>query len=258
MTTLPTLGQGDRLIEDGGPTVRFQALWLEAMAVLEENGGDIEAVEAALAGKQNAAAILSALSALASNGLIARTGAGTLAARTLTGPAAGISVTNGNGVAGNPTLALTNDLAGLEGLTGTGLAQRTGTDTWATVPYEALSFTPSLRIGGSTTGIAYASGGREGRGTRIGNRVLFELTITLTNKGTATGPVTIDGLPGSAVASASGFPWIASVTGITVPAYLVSGSTVLLRQFSGGALVNLTDANFTNTTGLVISGSYPI
>ncbi len=74
---------------------------------------------------------VSALNALATTGLIARTGVGALAARTLTGPAAGISVTNGNGVAGNPTLALTNDMAALEGLASTGIAVRTAADTWA-------------------------------------------------------------------------------------------------------------------------------
>lgn len=86
-------------------------------------GADVQAYDADLA----------ALAALASTGLIARTGAGTVAARTLTGPAAGITVTNGDGVSGNPTLALANDLAGLEGLSGTGYAKRTGTDTWTTV-----------------------------------------------------------------------------------------------------------------------------
>src|SRR5215831_10816800 len=48
------------------------------------------------------------------NGLLARTGASTASGRTLTGPAAGITVTNGDGVAGNPTLALANDLSALE------------------------------------------------------------------------------------------------------------------------------------------------
>jgi hypothetical protein len=41
---------------------------------------------------------------LTTNGLVARTGAGTAAARTLTA-GTGITVTNGNGVAGNPTVA---------------------------------------------------------------------------------------------------------------------------------------------------------
>lgn len=74
---------------------------------------------------------LDAIAALSSSGIIARTGAGTSAARTITGPAAGISVTNGDGVAGNPTIALSNDLAAIEGLSGTGIARRTGADTWS-------------------------------------------------------------------------------------------------------------------------------
>ena len=73
------------------------------------------------------------------NGLVARTAAATYAARTLTPPAAGIGVTNGDGVAGNPTLSLANDLAALEGLGSTGFAARTASDTWAQRSIEALS-----------------------------------------------------------------------------------------------------------------------
>lgn len=51
---------------------------------------------------------------------------------TITAPAAGITVTNGDAVAGPPTLGLANDLAAVEGLSGTGIAARTATDTWAT------------------------------------------------------------------------------------------------------------------------------
>jgi hypothetical protein len=68
---------------------------------------------------------------LSSNGIIARTAADTIAARTITAPAAGISVSNGDGASGNPTLALANDLSALEGLGSTGIAVRTTTDTWA-------------------------------------------------------------------------------------------------------------------------------
>lgn len=74
---------------------------------------------------------LQALAALSSTGLAARTGDGTWATRTLTAPAAGITVSNGGGVAGNPTLALANDLAALEALGGTGIAVRTASDAWA-------------------------------------------------------------------------------------------------------------------------------
>lgn len=75
---------------------------------------------------------LDALAALGSGpGIVAKTGAGAFALRTLTAPAAGITVSNGTGGSGNPTLALANDLAGVEGLSGTGMAVRTATDTWA-------------------------------------------------------------------------------------------------------------------------------
>jgi len=47
---------------------------------------------------------LTALAGLASNGMIARTGSGTVSARTITA-GAGVSVTNGDGVAGNPTIS---------------------------------------------------------------------------------------------------------------------------------------------------------
>lgn len=51
---------------------------------------------------------LTAVAGLSSNGIIARTGAGAAAVRTLTGTASQISVSNGDGVSGNPTFALTN------------------------------------------------------------------------------------------------------------------------------------------------------
>lgn len=71
------------------------------------------------------------ITGFSSTGQLVRTGAGTYAFRTLTAPAAGISLSNGDGVSGNPTLALANDLAALEGLGSTGIAVRTAADTWA-------------------------------------------------------------------------------------------------------------------------------
>jgi Head domain of trimeric autotransporter adhesin len=49
---------------------------------------------------------LQGLSGLAASGIISRTGAGTYASRTLTGTASNITVTNGDGIAGNPTINL--------------------------------------------------------------------------------------------------------------------------------------------------------
>lgn len=61
--------------------------------------------------------------------LIGDTSSAVFTAATLTAPAAGLSITNG---AASITFALTNDLSGLEGLSSTGVAVRTGTSTWTT------------------------------------------------------------------------------------------------------------------------------
>lgn len=100
-------------------------------------------------------ATLAALAAFNSNGLLTQTAADTFAARTLTGPAAGITVSNGNGVSGNPTLALANDLSAIEGLAINGLAARTATDTWAartlTAPAAGITVTNGDGVAGNPT-----------------------------------------------------------------------------------------------------------
>lgn len=94
------------------------------------------------------------LQALANNstdGLWAHTGAGTGAARTLTAPAAGLTITNPAGIAGNPTLVLANDLAAIEGLASTGIAARIGSDSWAqrTITGTAAEITVTFGDGAS-------------------------------------------------------------------------------------------------------------
>lgn len=74
---------------------------------------------------------LAALEGLGSTGFAARTGSDAWAQRTLTAPAAGLTISNPAGIAGDPTFALANDLAGLEAVTGTGFGARTASDTWA-------------------------------------------------------------------------------------------------------------------------------
>lgn len=74
-----------------------------------------------------------ALHNLTGTGFIVRTASNTFAARSLAQPDAGLTITNPDAVSGNPTFALANDLAALEGLTGAGFARRTGTDAWSIV-----------------------------------------------------------------------------------------------------------------------------
>ena len=67
----------------------------------------------------------------AASGIVVKTGFDDVSTRTLQQPAAGITITNPAGTGGDPTFALTNDLAALEGLSSTGIAVRTATDSWA-------------------------------------------------------------------------------------------------------------------------------
>jgi hypothetical protein len=61
----------------------------------------------------------------ASNGIIAKSG-GSVTGRTLSTSGSGLSVTDGNGVSGNPTFQLTGVAASVAGLSGTGMLALTG------------------------------------------------------------------------------------------------------------------------------------
>lgn len=81
---------------------------------------------------------LAALAGVSATGLLARTGAGAAAARTVTG-STGLTVTNGDGVSGNPTLTLDATLAGISAVTTAAdqLVYSTGVDTFTTTSFTA-------------------------------------------------------------------------------------------------------------------------
>jgi hypothetical protein len=115
---------------------------------------------------------LQAIAALTGTGILSRTADGAWALRTLQAPAAGITITNPGGVAGNETFALANDLAALEGLSSTGLARRTGTDTWTvgttvSVPEGGTGLTSvtsnAVVIGAGTSPLALTNVGISGQ-----------------------------------------------------------------------------------------------
>src|SRR5438128_2557730 len=84
-----------------------------------------------------------------SNGYLVRTSAGSTIARLLVQPLAGLIISNSSGVSGNSVFSLANDLLGLEGLSSTGYAKRTGTDTWTTI-----SSIPAADLPGSFSGFS--------------------------------------------------------------------------------------------------------
>ncbi len=95
---------------------------------------------------------LAALAAKSSTGILVQTAADTYTSRSIAVPAAGITITNADGVSGNPTLALANDLAAVEGLSTTGYAIRTGTDTWTTRAITGQSGNISVTNGDGVAG----------------------------------------------------------------------------------------------------------
>jgi hypothetical protein len=106
---------------------------------------------AADVGAQPASAELSAIAALSAFGFPVRTGSGTYAIRSLVAPIAGFTITNPDGVSTNPIFTLSDDLAAIEALNGTGYYTRTGTNTWAA---RTIDGTIGRIVGSNINGVA--------------------------------------------------------------------------------------------------------
>lgn len=145
---------------------------------------DVTDLQTALDGKQTADAELTAISGLSVNGLVTRTSGTTAAARSIAA-GTGISVTNGDGVSGNPSVALANT------------AVAAGTYTLASVTVDAQG-----RITSASNGAAVASfNTRTGAITLTSSDVTTALTYTpfSTAGGTFTGEVITAPIAGAMV-----------------------------------------------------------
>lgn len=182
LTISATAGAG------GITTVQEEGSNLTNRSTINFIGGGITAADNAGGGRTDVTldATLNALAAYNTDGILTQTAADTFVGRTLTAPAAGFTITNPAGVAGNPTFVLANDLAALEGLSSTGIAVRTASDTWAqrtiTGTTDRITITDGNGVSGNPT-IDIASG-------YVGQASITTLgTITTgTWNGTAVGP----------------------------------------------------------------------
>lgn len=138
------------------------------------------------------------------------------------------------------------------------------TDTKTLDWYEEASFTPGITFGGAAVGVTYGS--QIGRFTRIGERVFFNLSLTLTSKGSSTGVIAITGLPytsnGSNVSPCS-IRLNAVTAGLAnVMLYGLVGSSTssvqLAKSDGATSLTVLTDADIAGTANIYVSGHYEV
>ena len=100
------------------------------------------------------------------NGMISKTSGNTVVGRTLTGSSTGVTVTNGDGVAGNPVIALNGPVGSINGLSGSGI-----------LTLQNSSSVGAVQIAGTAGEVAVANG----------NGLLGNPTISLDASGVAAG-----------------------------------------------------------------------
>ncbi|NDF54302.1 MAG: hypothetical protein EB145_08920, partial [Proteobacteria bacterium] len=111
-------------------------------------------------------AILQAIAGLGVTGLIARTGVGTAAARTLTSGSSQITVTNGDGASGNPTISLSGSVA---------VAGVTALTLFCGMVGTAVTFDGSTAVSGFS--------GPSGRVYTASSAAFYDLAITVDTTG---------------------------------------------------------------------------
>ena len=169
-----------------------------------------------------------------------------------------------NLITGGVTRA-TTDASGYFRLSGSGI-QFNGDTAAANAldDYEEGTWTPTIDIGGLTTGITYSQ--QKGVYTKVGDVVTVGCWILLSNKGSATGTVRIDGLPfaanipggpinaGVLVNEASNTNWPQSTT----YGLVWSDGYVYLRYNGTFNWLGIGDTNLTNSSQFYWSSTFKV
>jgi len=127
--------------------------------------------------------------------------------------------------------------------------------------YEEDTFTPVLKFNGATTGITYST--QAGVYTKVGRQVNFSVEIRLSNKGSATGTCTIEGLPFTSanITGNYGSCMISYSTAITIESgthFTIDQNSAIIRpRFMNGTFSNnYGSGQFENNSTLILTGSY--
>jgi len=167
--------------------------------------------------------------------------------------------TSNNGASGTPVLKATISTEGYLRLASSGI-QFNGDTAAANAlnDYEEGTFTPSLAIGGSSTGITYTV--RRGDYTKVGRLVTIQLGLKMSSIGSNTGNLTITGLPFSVISDSYYHPY--GVVGVVlnpslVPLYaLGAGSEVNFRKADTVSDVSPTNSDIDNDTYIFVTMTY--
>jgi hypothetical protein len=128
--------------------------------------------------------------------------------------------------------------------------------------YEEGTFTTGLTFGGAAVGMTKSI--TTGSYTKIGNRCIVSGYCKLSAKGSSTGAALFTGLPftvnsGGVFAPASVSVATVSYTGMIHAYAVVNTTTISLRQVTeAGTDSSLTDANFGNTSDIIVQTSYQV
>jgi hypothetical protein len=163
------------------------------LAVLDETAGVYKIISLASLLISGLDIDLQSIAALTGTGILSRTADDTWSLRSLVAPAAGITITNPGGVAGNQTFSLANDLAALEGLSSTGIAVRSTADTWV-----------QRSIAGTANEITLTNGDGVGGNPTVSLPIALTFTGKTVTGGTFNSPALVTpalGTPASGVAT---------------------------------------------------------
>lgn len=126
--------------------------------------------------------------------------------------------------------------------------------------YASAAWTPTLNFGGSASGLSIATA--SGHYVQLGNFFVCWFSLSITNKGSATGNASVGGLPatsnsGAANAGAGGtltnYGSLASISSLPFLQVGTSSTSATIYQAGSAASVALTNGNFTSLAS--ISGS---
>ena len=127
--------------------------------------------------------------------------------------------------------------------------------------YEEGTWTMGVSFGGASVGVTYSD--QQATYTKIGRQVTVNGYIALSNKGISTGNAFITGLPFTIANSGGNYSsasfWFVNLTytGQLISNGPINTTTVSLQEVTeAGANSTITDADFTNTTGIIISFTY--